>query len=125
MEKIMNILRNRSALCPTSSLQSKPLYQFNRLELAPQGWQPLIEMMAKGHVETIGMHDYCQECGGIIQGVTGHRFDCSTMLARRLLTNLPLLLRRHTAETLGADIDGDHVKRVRPTASDADTEVHG
>lgn len=121
----MDILCNRPALCPVSSLQSAPLYQFNRLELAPQGWQPLIEIMAKGHVETIGMHDYCQECGGIIQGVTGHRFDCSTMLARRLLTNLPLLLLRHSAGAPGADIDVDHVRHVGPTTSDAGTETHG
>ncbi|WP_426212443.1 hypothetical protein [Massilia sp. TWP1-3-3] len=115
----MDFLRTRSAYCPASSLQSEPLYQFNRLELAPQGWQPLIEMMAKGYVETIGMHDYCQECGGIIQGATGHRFDCSTMLARRLLTNLPLLLLRHSAEAPGVDFHRDHVKRVGQTASDA------
>lgn len=115
----MDFMCNQPALRPAPSLQSNPAFRFNKLELAPQGWQPLIEIMAKGHVETIGMHDYCQECGGLIQGVTGHRFDCSTMLARRLLTNLPLLLLRHSAHAPGAATDGDHAKCVGQTASDA------
>ena len=121
----MDILCNRSALRPAPSLRSELQYQFNRLELAPRGWQPLIEIMAKGHIDTIGMHDYCQECGGIIQGMTGHRFDCSTMLARRLLTNLPLLLLRHTTGAPGADNDGDQARHIGPTASDVGTQMPG
>lgn len=105
-----------------------PVYHFNKLQLAPIGWREMVEKMAVGHVDLIGEHSYCQECGSIIQGEgresVGHHIDCTTMRARRMLGNYPLLVARNltAVRVLAAlkapdlDIDATDMERVASTA---------
>jgi hypothetical protein len=98
----MDILSTKSSVVRTALSASAPVYHFNKLELAPEGSKWILEKHAEGTTELIGEHHYCQECGAIIEGAgrfsTGHHVDCSTMVARRMLANLPLLLARDEAE---------------------------
>ena len=85
MENAMNITAHRPGQTPATS------FPIQNLILAPEGWRPCVEMIADGFCELIGQHLYCQICGGMILGMQGHRFDCVTMVARRILVNEPLL----------------------------------
>jgi hypothetical protein len=126
----MDMLSNESSIVSTAVRASAPVYHFTKLELAPEGWQYLVEKHAEGNAELIGTHSYCQECGAIIEGAgrmsTGHHMDCSTMVARRMLANYPLLLARHEAEQreqaeLAAQeaqgVDMDRIHAVRPAVA--------
>lgn len=79
-----------------------PVLCIQNLNLAPEGWRPCVEKIAEGFAEVIGAHSYCMNCGGVIEGKQGHRFDCVTMLARRMLANEPLLHAQLRAT--GADV---------------------
>lgn len=85
------------------------LFQIQNLELAPTGWRHCVEKIAEGFAEMIGDHAYCVNCGGALTGVQGHDASCVTMLARRILTNEPLLHACHKPASINPNIDTTHV----------------
>jgi hypothetical protein len=85
----MNFTAYRTAYRTTQT--SAALFHIQHLDLAPEGWRPCVEKIAEGFSEIVGEHTYCLNCGDVIEGMQGHRVDCVTMVARRILANEPLL----------------------------------
>ena len=78
--------------------RSGPVSHVKHLELAPEGWRTCVKKVAEGFAELIGEHAYCLNCGCVVEGKQGHDVTCLTMVARRILTNEPLLYAQHQAK---------------------------
>lgn len=125
----MDMLKVLPDVEPATVAASAPVFHFTHLELAPEGWMPLVKSMARGYVETIGEHDYCQECDGLIRGNDGHHIDCPTMTARRMLAEYQRLLACHQSALSaapGVDIDRIHtLRQPQPAGQHALTGTDG
>jgi len=74
------------------------VFHMRHLELAPEGWRIRVERVAQGLCDQDGEKAFCLLCGGELQGMAGHDINCLTMVARRILSNEPLLLERYKAQ---------------------------
>lgn len=74
------------------------LFQMRHLELAPEGWRICVDRIAQGIFNKGEGKTYCVLCGGEIQGLVGHQPGCLTMVARRVLSNEPLLVERYKSQ---------------------------
>lgn len=86
------------------------------LDLAPEGWRECVEKIAEGYAEVVGGNVYCLNCDGVLQGSQGHDIHCVTMVARRILSNEPLLHARLAQNTLDG---GEHDHRAMPPSKSA------
>lgn len=96
---------------------SAALFHITRLQLAPEGWMEVVCAASKDIVELMGGTAYCMFCGeGIDKEGNGHLVDCTTLHARRLINEFPILLARHKAarSMQGVDIDAIHARRAAP-----------
>ena len=87
---------------PLSEYRSIPaaaaLFHMRHLELAPEGWRICVDRVAQGIFDHGKGKTYCVLGGGEIQGPVGHHLGCLTMVARRILANEPLLVKRYKSQ---------------------------
>lgn len=81
-----------------SSFAAAALFQMRHLELAPEGWRICVDRVAQGIFDKSKEKTYCVLCETEIRGSAGHQPGCLTMVARRILTNEPLLVERYKAQ---------------------------
>lgn len=95
------------------------LFHIKSLEWAPEGWRRCVEHVAKGFAHNADGKDFCVLCHQQLDGAQGHDVTCLTMVARRILTNEPLLhAQRKATEFIGMSVDAVHATKEEAHAAE-------
>lgn len=100
--------------------RSAALFHLQHLQLAPEGVLEIVSAHTDAMVEVWGEHTYCMRCGGELnEKGEGHALDCTTIRARLMINEWPILLARYQASRKmeGVDIDAIHARRAAPAVA--------